>query len=73
MSTTAKKVAIIGSGNWGSTVSKIIGSNVKKSDLFQDEVNMWVYEELVDGKRLSEIINTQFSICAPSSVFDQNL
>jgi len=59
MATAAKKVAIIGSGNWGSTVSKIIGNNVKKSDLFQDVVNMWVYEELIDGKRLSQIINTQ--------------
>ena len=59
MATTAKKVAIIGSGNWGSAISKIIGNNVKKFDLFHDEVRMWVYEELIDGKKLTEIINSQ--------------
>jgi len=59
MAATAKKVAIIGSGNWGSSISKIIGNNATKFDLFQDEVNMWVYEEMIDGKKLTEIINTQ--------------
>merc|ERR1719199_1896455 len=28
-----------------------------KHDDFEDEVNMWVFEEMVDGKKLSEIIN----------------
>jgi len=60
METTCKKVTIIGGGNWGSAVSKIVGDNVqKKSDLFQDKVNMWVYEEIIDGMKLTDIINTQ--------------
>ena len=41
----------------GSAISKIIGGNVQKSPLFQHEVNMWVFEEMVDGRKLSEIIN----------------
>ncbi|CAG2173633.1 unnamed protein product [Oppiella nova] len=54
-----KKVAIIGSGNWGSAIAKIIGANVTKFPHFDNEVKMYVYEELIDGKKLSEIINSQ--------------
>ena len=42
----------------GSAISKIIGYNVLKSPLFQREVSMWVFEEMVNGRKLSEIINT---------------
>merc|ERR1711939_376969 len=52
------KVAIVGSGNWGSAISKIIGENVKRhSDTFEEEVQMWVFEEKVDGRNLTEVIN----------------
>ncbi|XP_020609355.1 uncharacterized protein LOC110047940 [Orbicella faveolata] len=55
-----RKVAIIGSGNWGSVISRIVGANVKDHpNLFQEEVQMYVYEELVEGKKLTEIINTE--------------
>lgn len=43
----------------GSTIAKIIGHNVKASNRFDPMVNMWVYEEMMDGKKLTEIINTQ--------------
>lgn len=43
----------------GSSIAKIIGNNVKASNRFDPEVNMWVYEETVDGRRLTEIINTE--------------
>jgi len=57
--TEKHKVAILGSGNWGSTVAKIVGSNVKtKTESFDPEVRVWVYEELVDGRKLTEIINS---------------
>lgn len=60
MSGDKKKVSIIGSGNWGSTIAKIVGSNVKKfPDVFHEEVRMWVFEELVDGQKLTEIINNE--------------
>ncbi|KAM4626275.1 glycerol-3-phosphate dehydrogenase [NAD(+)], cytoplasmic-like [Discoglossus pictus] len=51
------RVSIIGSGNWGSAICKIIGNNTKKSNRFNPIVNMWVFEELVDGRKLTEIIN----------------
>lgn len=54
------KVSVIGSGNWGSAIARIIGENVKKFyDTFDPNVRMYVYEEIVDGRKLTEIINTQ--------------
>ncbi|ROT37181.1 glycerol-3-phosphate dehydrogenase [Sodiomyces alkalinus F11] len=42
------KVTVIGSGNWGSTISKIVAENTKEyPDIFEEEVQMWVYEEEV--------------------------
>jgi len=35
-----------------------VGDNAKKSDKFVTQVNMYVYEEIIDGKKLTEIINT---------------
>ncbi|KAF9210184.1 glycerol-3-phosphate dehydrogenase [Haplosporangium sp. Z 27] len=55
----SEKVALIGSGNWGSAVAKIIGTNVNNFDHFDKEVKMWVYEEQVDGQNLTDIINTK--------------
>ncbi|XP_059702825.1 glycerol-3-phosphate dehydrogenase 1-like protein [Haemorhous mexicanus] len=52
------KVCIVGSGNWGSAVAKIVGNNVKKLQKFAPTVNMWVFEENIDGRKLTDIINT---------------
>ncbi|KAF9584624.1 Glycerol-3-phosphate dehydrogenase [Lunasporangiospora selenospora] len=54
-----EKVALIGSGNWGSSVAKLIGRNVQKFDHFDTEVKMWVYQEQIDGRNLTDIINEQ--------------
>ncbi|XP_078091821.1 glycerol-3-phosphate dehydrogenase 1c [Mustelus asterias] len=51
------KVCIIGSGNWGSAIAKIIGKNVQKIQKFATTVNMWVFEEMVNGRKLTEILN----------------
>nr|XP_061802575.1 glycerol-3-phosphate dehydrogenase 1-like protein isoform X2 [Nerophis lumbriciformis] len=53
------KICILGSGNWGSSIAKIIGRNVRSSDRFSPVVNMWVYEEMINGRKLTEIINTE--------------
>eukprot|EP01118_Nematostelium_gracile_P012325 TRINITY_DN4490_c0_g1_i1.p1 TRINITY_DN4490_c0_g1~~TRINITY_DN4490_c0_g1_i1.p1 ORF type:complete len:353 (+),score=106.07 TRINITY_DN4490_c0_g1_i1:110-1168(+) len=53
------RVAIIGSGNWGSAIAKIIGTNVTQSDRFHRDIKMWVFEEMVDGRKLTELINTE--------------
>ncbi|XP_075068485.1 glycerol-3-phosphate dehydrogenase 1-like protein [Mixophyes fleayi] len=53
------KVCIVGSGNWGSAVAKIIGNNVKSLQKFAPTVNMWVFEENINGRKLTDIINTE--------------
>ena len=58
------RVCIIGSGNWGSAISKIVGRNCERLPFFEDQVNMWVYEETVtldDGtsSKLTDVINTR--------------
>jgi glycerol-3-phosphate dehydrogenase (NAD+) len=54
-----EKIAIIGSGNWGSAIAKIAGQNAsRQTDLFEaDRIPMWVFEEEVNGRKLTEIIN----------------
>jgi len=52
-----KSVCIIGSGNWGSAIAKIVGANAKRLPNFEDRVTMYVYEEMINGKKLTEIIN----------------
>ncbi|VDO08272.1 unnamed protein product [Rodentolepis nana] len=54
-----RRVSIIGSGNWGSTIAKIIGMNVLHLHNFDDQVKMWVFEEMVDGGKLTDVINTK--------------
>ena len=54
-----KKVCIIGSGNWGSAIAKLVGENTSSNpDLFVKETPMWVFEEDINGRKLTEIINT---------------
>ncbi|KAJ2001449.1 glycerol-3-phosphate dehydrogenase [Coemansia thaxteri] len=43
----------------GSTAARIVGGNVVKLADFDDTVKLWVYEELVNGRKLTDIINTE--------------
>jgi len=44
----------------GSVVAKIVGYNVlARPEKFVREVPMYVYEEMIEGRKLTEIINTQ--------------
>ena len=43
----------------GSVIAKIIGHNVKNNPRWVERVDMYVYEEMVDGQKLTEIINTK--------------
>ena len=55
-----KKVCIVGSGNWGSAIARLVGANTARfPDRFVSDVNMWVFEEMVEGRKLTEIINTE--------------
>ncbi|XP_041440409.1 glycerol-3-phosphate dehydrogenase [NAD(+)], cytoplasmic [Xenopus laevis] len=55
----ALKVCIVGSGNWGSAIAKIVGDNAARLPQFDNVVKMWVFEELIGGKKLTEIINSE--------------
>eukprot|EP00866_Antonospora_locustae_P000591 jgi/Antlo1/591/2336 len=48
-----KKVCVIGAGNWGTTIAILIANNVKS-----EKVVLWCYEEDIDGRNLTEIINS---------------
>ena len=44
----------------GSAIARIIGENVKlHSHMFHELVRMWVYEERIEGRNLTEIINSK--------------
>jgi len=43
------KVCIIGSGNWGSAISTIVGKNCARLPYYETLVNMWVYEEMIEA------------------------
>ena len=56
---TLDKICIIGSGNWGSVIAKIVGNNaIKFPSIFNPTVTMWVYDETVEGRLLTDWINT---------------
>jgi len=56
------RVCIVGSGNWGSAIATLVGKNCERLEHFETDVNMWVFEEMVDvdgtPQKLTEVINT---------------
>ena len=52
---------MIGSGNFGSALVRILGRNAMRHDMFDDEVRMYVHEEIVQHEGvdtpLTEVIN----------------
>ncbi|KAF0747555.1 hypothetical protein AaE_007685 [Aphanomyces astaci] len=53
------RVCLVGSGNWACAIARIIGENTaaSNSSMFEPVINMWVFEELIRGRKLTEIIN----------------
>ncbi|CAK7237113.1 glycerol-3-phosphate dehydrogenase [Sporothrix curviconia] len=55
------KVTVVGSGNWGSTIAKIVAENTAAHpNLFERDVQMWVFEEDVvipQDSHLKDAIN----------------
>lgn len=51
------RVSLVGSGNWGTAVGKIVAANAKESYIFQTDVRMWVFEEEFEGRKLTDWIN----------------
>lgn len=54
------KVTVVGSGNWGTTIAKVVAENTYiYSHLFQTKVDMWVFQEVINNENLTDIINTR--------------
>lgn len=43
----------------GSAIAKIVGVNAAANSKFDNTVKMWVFEEMVNGRKLTEIINAE--------------
>lgn len=52
------KVGIVGSGNWGTAVARRVGLNLQQAHP-EEVVKMWVHDEIVEGQKLSDVINTK--------------
>ncbi|QKX54582.1 uncharacterized protein TRUGW13939_01669 [Talaromyces rugulosus] len=64
------KVTVIGSGNWGTAVAKIVAENtLANNDIFQETVEMWVFEEKVELSKDSK----HYDPSDPLSQGSQNL
>lgn len=46
-------------GSRGSAIARIIGHNTRTLQHFATTVKMWVFEENVNGRKLTDIINTE--------------
>nr|XP_004571377.2 glycerol-3-phosphate dehydrogenase 1-like protein isoform X2 [Maylandia zebra] len=64
------KVCIVGSGNWGSAIARIIGDNARTLQHIATTVKMWVFEENINGRKLSDIINTEHENVAVPKLSD---
>lgn len=52
------RITVIGLGNWGTTIAKVLAENAAtRPNLFKHNVYMWVHQELIEGKKLTDIIN----------------
>ncbi|MCJ1371763.1 glycerol-3-phosphate dehydrogenase [Loxospora ochrophaea] len=58
------KVTVVGSGNWGSAIAKIVAENTQAHpNLFEPTVQMWVYEEETTIPENSEHYNPSSELC----------
>ncbi|KAJ5115313.1 hypothetical protein NUU61_001072 [Penicillium alfredii] len=49
------KLAVVGSGNWGTAIAKIVAENAASNpDIFEQTVEMWVFEENVEIPKTSQ-------------------
>ena len=56
----AMRVAVLGSGNFGSVIARNVARNLQNINEFSvKEVKMWVHDEQVNGKSLVDIINDE--------------
>lgn len=57
-----KKIVVMGAGNWGSAIARLIANNLMSKKKLRDYdkiINLWLHEEIIDGEKLSDIINKE--------------
>ncbi|TBU20727.1 NAD-dependent glycerol-3-phosphate dehydrogenase [Hamiltosporidium tvaerminnensis] len=52
------KVSIVGGGNFGTAIAKLLAENVLNLKSYSPEITMWLYEEYINEIPLTQIINT---------------
>ncbi|KAA8643649.1 hypothetical protein EYZ11_005941 [Aspergillus tanneri] len=58
------KVTVIGSGNWGTAIAKIVAENTASNPaIFEKDVQMWVFEEKVEIPKDSPHYSSSSSLC----------
>lgn len=53
----SKKVAILGGGNFGTAIGNILARSLGNRNVFDKNIKIWIYDEIVDGGSLCEQIN----------------
>ena len=53
------KVAMVGSGAFASAAMQMVSTNAKSKPMFEDRVDMYVYEEEFEGGKLTDAINQE--------------
>ncbi|UYI27814.1 glycerol 3-phosphate dehydrogenase [Encephalitozoon cuniculi] len=54
----SKKVSIIGNGNWGTAMGRLLANNTVESTIFDKDVRIWGCREEYEGRFLNDIINS---------------
>ncbi|KAM0753829.1 NAD-dependent glycerol-3-phosphate dehydrogenase [Meredithblackwellia eburnea MCA 4105] len=71
-----EKVAVIGSGSWGTALARIAAINASEQEGFDETVNMWVRQREIPGKGLlTDLINEthENSRYLPQMILPDNL
>ncbi|KAJ5445527.1 hypothetical protein N7491_001609 [Penicillium cf. griseofulvum] len=56
------KITVVGSGNWGCAIAKIVAENASSNpELFEEKVEMWVFEEDVEVPKTSKNYNASLA------------
>jgi glycerol-3-phosphate dehydrogenase (NAD+) len=51
------KVAMVGSGAWACAAMQMVSYNARRKALFEDRIDMWVFEEDYEGGKLTDKMN----------------
>ncbi|KAL5052146.1 hypothetical protein BDW71DRAFT_170262 [Aspergillus fruticulosus] len=66
------KVTVVGSGNWGTAIAKIVAENTASNPaVFEKDVQMWVFEEKVEVPKSSKHYDPATPLCqGPQNLTD---